>query len=61
MVSDLSPNCPARTHASIKDSCDVGTMPNQTRNGLPLAATQDGDTGYGGALCAFTYMIYSTH
>ncbi|KAL1752846.1 beta-glucan synthesis-associated [Schizophyllum commune] len=32
------------------DSCDVGTMPNQTRNGLPLAATQDGDTGYGGAL-----------
>ncbi|KAI5897239.1 concanavalin A-like lectin/glucanase [Schizophyllum commune H4-8] len=32
------------------DSCDVGTMPNQTKGGLPLAATQDGDTSYGGAL-----------
>jgi len=26
------------------DSCDVGTAPNQTRDGLPLAATVNGDT-----------------
>ncbi|KAJ7783618.1 beta-glucan synthesis-associated protein [Mycena maculata] len=32
------------------DSCDVGTAPNQTINGLPLAATIDGDESVGGAL-----------
>lgn len=32
------------------DSCDVGTAPNQTLNGLPLAAVVDGDHAYGGAL-----------
>ncbi|KAF8622154.1 hypothetical protein AX15_007272 [Amanita polypyramis BW_CC] len=32
------------------DSCDVGTAPNQTRNGLPVAATVHGDHGHGGAL-----------
>jgi beta-glucan synthesis-associated protein KRE6 len=33
------------------DACDVGTAPNQTLNGVPLAATIKGDTGgNGGAL-----------
>jgi beta-glucan synthesis-associated protein KRE6 len=33
------------------DACDVGTVPNQTVNGVPLAATIKGDTGSnGGAL-----------
>ncbi|KAF8897828.1 glycoside hydrolase family 16 protein [Infundibulicybe gibba] len=32
------------------DSCDVGVAPNQTLNGLPLAATTHGDTGHNGAL-----------
>jgi len=32
------------------DSCDVGTAPNQTLNGLPIAATVNGDPGAGGAL-----------
>ena len=32
------------------DSCDVGTLPNQTLNGLPVAATVNGDPGNGGAL-----------
>ncbi|KAF4619651.1 hypothetical protein D9613_005269 [Agrocybe pediades] len=32
------------------DSCDVGTAPNQTFNGEPLAAITDGDWAYGGAL-----------
>ncbi len=32
------------------DACDVGTMSNQTLNGLPVAATQDNDPGNGGAL-----------
>ncbi|KAF9029774.1 glycoside hydrolase family 16 protein [Panaeolus papilionaceus] len=32
------------------DSCDVGTAPNQTLNGLPYLATTDGDHAYGGAL-----------
>jgi beta-glucanase (GH16 family) len=34
------------------DTCDVGTLPNQTHNGQPLAATTDGpyDDGYNGAL-----------
>ncbi|OJT09591.1 Beta-glucan synthesis-associated protein SKN1 [Trametes pubescens] len=32
------------------DSCDVGTVANQTLNGLPLAATENGDTGVGGVL-----------
>ncbi|KZT06001.1 glycoside hydrolase family 16 protein [Laetiporus sulphureus 93-53] len=32
------------------DSCDVGTAPNQTKNGQPVAATKNGDPDYGGAL-----------
>ncbi|KAJ7900180.1 beta-glucan synthesis-associated protein [Mycena olivaceomarginata] len=32
------------------DACDVGTAPNQTINGLPVAATINGDKGNGGAL-----------
>ncbi|KAJ7218060.1 beta-glucan synthesis-associated [Mycena pura] len=32
------------------DACDVGTAPNQTLNGQPLAATVNGDTGHGGEL-----------
>ncbi|KAH9950434.1 beta-glucan synthesis-associated [Amylocystis lapponica] len=32
------------------DACDVGTAPNQTKNGLPLAATENGDAGNGGVL-----------
>jgi beta-glucanase (GH16 family) len=32
------------------DSCDVGTMPNQTRNGLPTNALTMGDKGSGGTL-----------
>lgn len=32
------------------DACDVGTVPNQTLNGLPLAATQGGDTSQNGVL-----------
>lgn len=32
------------------DSCDVGTVPNQTLNGLPLAAVLDGDHAYNFAL-----------
>lgn len=32
------------------DACDVGTLPNQTLNGLPRAATVNGDKGYGGVL-----------
>ena len=34
------------------DSCDVGTLPNQTYPGqnLPLAATENGDPLYGGVL-----------
>jgi len=32
------------------DSCDVGTAPNQTVGGLPLAATVNGDQYNGGAL-----------
>lgn len=34
------------------DTCDVGTLPNQTLNGLPLAATNSGPQGspYNGAL-----------
>ncbi|KAJ7925309.1 beta-glucan synthesis-associated [Mycena leptocephala] len=32
------------------DDCDVGTAPNQTFNGAPLAATVNGDKGKGGAL-----------
>ncbi|KAI0630856.1 beta-glucan synthesis-associated [Trametes polyzona] len=32
------------------DSCDVGTVANQTHNGLPLAATVNGDPGVGGVL-----------
>lgn len=32
------------------DACDVGTLPNQTLNGLPAAATVDGDPTRDGAL-----------
>ncbi|KAK7064355.1 glycoside hydrolase family 16 protein [Favolaschia claudopus] len=32
------------------DACDVGTAPNQTVDGLPQAATINGDPGVGGAL-----------
>ncbi|KAF5374999.1 hypothetical protein D9758_000440 [Tetrapyrgos nigripes] len=32
------------------DACDVGTAPNQTINGLPYAATVNGDQGAGGVL-----------
>ncbi|KAF8973556.1 beta-glucan synthesis-associated [Flammula alnicola] len=32
------------------DACDVGTAPNQTHNGLPTAATVNGDPTNGGAL-----------
>jgi len=32
------------------DSCDVGTAPNQTLNGLPLAATVNGDPQANGVL-----------
>ncbi|KAJ3736703.1 glycoside hydrolase family 16 protein [Lentinula guzmanii] len=32
------------------DACDVGTAPNQTLNGLPLAATENGDPSYGDVL-----------
>ncbi|KAK0464977.1 beta-glucan synthesis-associated [Desarmillaria tabescens] len=32
------------------DACDIGTVPNQTVNGLPYAATVDGDPGQNGIL-----------
>ncbi|TDL29248.1 glycoside hydrolase family 16 protein [Rickenella mellea] len=32
------------------DTCDVGTAPNQTFNGLPINATINGDTGHNGEL-----------
>jgi beta-glucanase (GH16 family) len=32
------------------DACDVGTAPNQTLNGLPIAATVNGDRQQGGIL-----------
>lgn len=32
------------------DSCDVGTVANQTLNGLPIAATENGDPSNGGVL-----------
>jgi len=32
------------------DTCDVGTAPNQTINGVPSSALTDGDHAYGGAL-----------
>lgn len=32
------------------DSCDVGTLPNQTLNGLPAAATTGGDQKHDGIL-----------
>jgi beta-glucanase (GH16 family) len=34
----------------VYDSCDVGSAPNQTQNGLPLAATTSGASNYDGAL-----------
>lgn len=35
---------------STYDDCDVGTLANQTLNGLPEAATVDGDKSHGGVL-----------
>lgn len=32
------------------DACDVGTVANQSVNGVPYAATVDGDKGKGGVL-----------
>ena len=32
------------------DACDVGTVSNQTINGSPVAATEDGDASQGGVL-----------
>jgi beta-glucanase (GH16 family) len=32
------------------DACDVGTLPNQTQNGLPAAALSNGDAANGGVL-----------
>ncbi|EJC99060.1 beta-glucan synthesis-associated protein [Fomitiporia mediterranea MF3/22] len=32
------------------DACDVGTLPNQTLNGLPVAATENGDPNENGVL-----------
>jgi hypothetical protein len=32
------------------DSCDWGTLPNQTFNGMPAAALSGGDPSVGGAL-----------
>ena len=32
------------------DTCDIGTVPNQTINGLPTAATTGGDESEGGVL-----------
>jgi len=32
------------------DSCDIGTVPNQTMNGLPIAATKNGDPSNKGVL-----------
>ena len=32
------------------DACDVGTVENQTVNGQPVAATENGDASYGGVL-----------
>ncbi|KAK7444002.1 hypothetical protein VKT23_015399 [Stygiomarasmius scandens] len=32
------------------DSCDVGTLKNQTLNGLPVAATENGDPSHGNVL-----------
>ncbi|KAI0920890.1 hypothetical protein AcW2_006028 [Taiwanofungus camphoratus] len=32
------------------DACDVGTAPNQTLNGQPVAATENGDAGHDGVL-----------
>ena len=32
------------------DSCDIGTVKNQSINGEPVAATVNGDTGKGGVL-----------
>ncbi|KAH9948388.1 beta-glucan synthesis-associated [Amylocystis lapponica] len=32
------------------DACDVGTAPNQTHNGQPVAATVNGDPGHDGVL-----------
>ncbi|KAH9950443.1 beta-glucan synthesis-associated [Amylocystis lapponica] len=32
------------------DACDVGTAPNQTKGGLPIAATENGDAQYGDVL-----------
>jgi hypothetical protein len=38
----LHPNCPGIQWPYTYDSCDVGTAPNQTFNGLPISATNTG-------------------
>lgn len=55
LVGHLSRFCPALIPAQWPysyDSCDVGTLQNQTYPGqkLPLAATQNGDPAYDGVL-----------
>ena len=51
-----SPTCMSRCTVNIfkwpytYDTCDVGTAPNQTRNGLPYAATVNGDPSFNDAL-----------
>ena len=56
------PACCAQNHASIHparaaiqwpytyDTCDIGTVPNQTVDGQPQAATVGGDQGHDGIL-----------
>ncbi|KAF5363185.1 hypothetical protein D9758_008336 [Tetrapyrgos nigripes] len=48
LTSSLPPFSPQWPYSY--DACDVGTLPNQTLNGLPLAATQNGDEANGGVL-----------
>lgn len=42
------------------DSCDVGTLPNQTYPGTstPIAATQNGDADHGNVLVRPEYPSY---
>ncbi|KAF4620325.1 hypothetical protein D9613_000685 [Agrocybe pediades] len=40
------------------DSCDVGTVANQTVNGEPLAATINGDASKGGSFHTFLGSVY---
>ena len=65
LVGHLSRFCP--TCSSVQwpysyDSCDVGTLPNQTYPGqnLPLAATENGDPLYGGVLVDHLFRSLTT-